>query len=472
VPDLLLHDVIHASAERTPARVAVSYRDRVLTFAEVVGQTDRLAAALLARGVRHGGRVAWWGSTTPHVVALYFAVAQAGAAFVPLNPRYSPAEAAVVLDLAEPDLVVADETHKGDVTLDALMGSTPRAGPDSPRVGEHDVVAIFPTSGTTGTPKGVVLTHRAVRLRLMTYGANSGPTSTIFPPFHWGGWGAYQAALAGGTEAAMVDGGDTDGLLASLARRRVTRFYAIPAVWRRILRTDLTRYDLRALKEANTGTSATPADLLRDIGAALPGTTTSIGYGSTESGGISALGPADLERKPGSVGLPMPGLRLRFDEGVLWVSCPQLFSGYWRNPEATDAVLRDGWYCTGDIVERDDDGYLTVVGRARDMIRTGGETVAPAEVDVVLQRHPALADAAVAGVADDEWGEVVTAFVVPRPGASVDIEELRRHCRPTLAAFKHPRRVVVVDRIPRTGPTGQVQRSALAALAGRSAPAG
>ena len=263
----------------------------------------------------------------------------------------------------------------------------------------------------------------------------------------------------------MVDGGDTDSLLASLERRRVTRFYAIPAVWRRILRTDLSRYDLGALTEANTGTSATPPELLRAISDALPGTRTSIGYGSTESGGISALGGADLGRKPGSVGLPMPGLRTRIDDGVLWVSCPHLFTGYWRNPEATDAVLRDGWYCTGDIVQRDDEGYLSVVGRARDMIRTGGETVAPAEVDVVLQRHPAVADGAVAGVPDDEWGEVVTAFVVLRPGMGVDLDDLRRHCRASLAPFKHPRRLVVVDHIPRTGPTGQVQRARLVAAA-------
>ena len=187
--DLLLHDVIHAAAERTPHRPAVSYRERILTFAQVAGQTTVLADALAGRGVAGGARVVWWGATTPDVVALYFAVAQAGAVFVPLNPRLAPAEAAAMLDLFEPEIVVDDGSHQGDVTLAELLAERPPGGAAPRPVDERDPVAIFPTSGTTGTPKGVVLSHRAVRLRLMTYGANSGATSTIFPPFHWGGWG-------------------------------------------------------------------------------------------------------------------------------------------------------------------------------------------------------------------------------------------------------------------------------------------
>jgi len=138
-----------------------------------------------------------------------------------------------------------------------------------------------------------------------------------------------------------------------------------------------------------------------------------------------------------------------------------MFSGYFRNPEATAAAVVDGWYRTGDLVERDDEGYVWVVGRVKDMIRTGGETVAPSEVDVVLQRHPAVADGAAAGIPDDDWGEIVAAFVVLRPGHTLDLAEVRRHCEGTLANFKHPRRLYLVDAIPRTGPTGQVQRRRL-----------
>jgi fatty-acyl-CoA synthase len=245
----------------------------------------------------------------------------------------------------------------------------------------------------------------------------------------------------------------------------VASFYGIPAIWRRILEADRTGYDFSALREANTGTSSTPPELLRAIADAFPGTSTWIGYGATEAGGLCQLPPEDLFRKPGSVGLPSAGVLVRIEDGELWVKSPQVFLGYFRNPEATDAALVDGWYRTGDLVERDDEGYLWVVGRVKDMIRTGGESVAPAEVDVVMMRHPAVADAAVAGVPDADWGELITAFVVLRPDATLELAELRAHCEPNLAAYKHPRRLVIVDAIPRTGPTGQVQRRRLVELA-------
>jgi acyl-CoA synthetase (AMP-forming)/AMP-acid ligase II len=179
------------------------------------------------------------------------------------------------------------------------------------------------------------------------------------------------------------------------------------------------------------------------------------------------LWPQDVLRKPGSVGPPGPGVHCRIDEnGELWTTHAHLFSEYFRDPEATAAALVDGWYRTGELAERDSEGYYSIVGRAKDLIRTGGETVAPVEVDLVIQRHPDVVDAAVAGIPDDDWGEVITAFVVLREGASLPLEDLRRHCEGRLASHKHPRRLIVVDAIPRTGTTGQVQRRHLVDLAG------
>jgi len=310
-----------------------------------------------------------------------------------------------------------------------------------------------------------VLSHRSNCMRTRTSTRSVGSTMTMFPQFHWGGWSFCHTAWYLGQECALVDGGDTEALLHSMAERKAGSFYGIPAVWRRILDADRSGYDFSALKEANTGTSSTPPELLRAIASAFPGTTTTIGYGATEAGGLCQLPAADLFDKPGSVGLPMLGVAIRIDDDELWVKSPQEFLGYFRNPEATAQVVVDGWYRTGDLVERDADGYLWVVGRAKDMIRTGGESVAPAEIDVVLQRHPALADAAVAGVPDVDWGELVTAFVVLRPGETVELADLRAHCGQSLSAFKHPRRLVVLDAIPRTGPTGQVQRRRLVELA-------
>jgi acyl-CoA synthetase (AMP-forming)/AMP-acid ligase II len=174
------------------------------------------------------------------------------------------------------------------------------------------------------------------------------------------------------------------------------------------------------------------------------------------------MGPEDIERKPGAVGLPSPSVMLREGEdGEILVQSPYLFSGYFRNEEATKAAFEDGFFKTGDLAEIDDEGYYTIVGRAGDLIRSGGEWVSPAEVESVLHGHPALADAAVIGIPDADWGQVVTAFVVPRDGETVTLEALREFCRASLAPHKHPRRLEIVESVPRTPTTGQVQRHKL-----------
>ena len=213
---------------------------------------------------------------------------------------------------------------------------------------------------------------------------------------------------------------------------------------------------------ADTGTSATPPDLLAAIHDTLPATMTTVVYGSTEGGTVCTLGPTEIADHPNSVGRAAAGVYVLIDENdEIWVKSPKVFGGYWRNDEATAAALVDGWYRTGERGVKDDDGFYRIIGRSKDIIRTGGESVAPTEVDQVLSTHPAVADAAVAGVPDADWGEVVTAFVVARPGVTISLEELRAHCDGRLSTFKHPRRLVLVSEIPRTGATGQVQRPKL-----------
>ena len=244
-------------------------------------------------------------------------------------------------------------------------------------------------------------------------------------------------------------------------RHRAARLYCIPAVWARILEHPTARDDLASLVEADTGTSATPPELLHAIKDALPWTVTRVFYGSTEAGPGVQLGDADLLRKPGTVGVPQAGVDVQLtDAGEVCLRSPFLMDGYFDAPDATAEVLRDGWYHTGDLGVLDDEGYLSIVGRARDVIRTGGETVAPPEVEQVLLEHPAIAEVAVVGVPDPQWGEVVTAVsCVPPAPTAPDVDELRAFCAGRLAPFKHPRRVAVVDALPRTAATGQVQRT-------------
>jgi acyl-CoA synthetase (AMP-forming)/AMP-acid ligase II len=473
VQRLLVGEVIRSAAARNPAAVAVAHEGRQLSYAEVAAGSEHLAAALAARGVGRGDRVAWWGANTVDAVPLYFATAHLGAVLVPLNPGFGEIEAKPLLDLADPSIVVCDEAHAGDVTLAGLLAEPPRAALADGIVGdwavdEEDPHMIFFTSGTTGAPKGVLLSHRTEVVRSLLGGVSTWPrgaTVCMFPQFHMAGWASTLEAWLSGETVVYVDGGDTTGILDAVRRYGGYRLYCIPAVWRRILDLDLSGWDLSSLGQADTGTSATSVQLLEDIRAAFPWTTTTITYGSTEAGLVTRMAPRDVLRKPGSVGPPAPTVYVRLEDGELVVRSGHLMSGYFRNPEATAAALRHGWFYTGELAERDDEGFLRIVGRTREIIRTGGEWVAPAEIDAVLATHPALADVAVAGVPDEHWGEIVTAFVVVRPGASVELDDIRRHCENRLSAYKQPRALVQLDSLPRTRTTGQIQRRALTEIA-------
>jgi acyl-CoA synthetase (AMP-forming)/AMP-acid ligase II len=260
---------------------------------------------------------------------------------------------------------------------------------------------------------------------------------------------------------------DATEICRALERYRAVRFHCIPGIWRRVLDHLATpegqACDLSALRLAESATSATPMELLVAIEAAIPTAQVRIFYGSTEAGTVSTLAPVDIRRKPGSVGVPAPLAEVAVSpEGELWCRGPLLFDGYFENPEATAEALVDGWYRSGDLVDVDDEGYLSIVGRARDVIRTGGESVTPPEVELALADHPALVDVAIVGLPDEQWGEIVCAVVVLAPGAEAPtVDDLRAHVGERLARFKHPRRVAVVDEIPRTAATRQVQRRLL-----------
>jgi acyl-CoA synthetase (AMP-forming)/AMP-acid ligase II len=454
---LLVGDVVARAAARTPRAAAVAFGPDRWTFAELDAAADRLGASLRDGGVDYGHRVAWPAQPSVEAAALFVALARLGAAFVPLNRNLSAAELAPIVAKAR---------------LHHLLDDTPpvpAAGPaplSEPWLREGDPHVIFFTSGSTGAPKGVVLSHRASFLRSFPgyLGADgpAGMTVCMFPLFHMAPWSIAMGCWQAGHGVVFVSRAEPDELAEAIVRHRATRLYAIPAVWSRVLAAGITGRDLPSLRVADTGTSATPPELLAAVKEAFPGTTTRVFYGSTEAGPATWLGDEDLLARPGSVGLPAFGVDVRVaEDGEVCVRSDYLMDGYFEDDEATARALGDGWYHTGDAGAVDGDGYLSITGRLRDVIRTGGETVAPIEVEAVLVEHPSVAEAAVVGLPDVEWGEVVCAAIVVRPGHQVELADLREHCEGRLAHFKHPRRLAVVDALPRTAATGQVQRTLL-----------
>ena len=475
VASLLIGDVIRANAAATPGAPAASLDEHVLSYRELDRAANRCAHALRARGVRHGDRVLAWADTALEVLPLFVALAKLGAVFAPLSARLGREEAAGVAKLARARLLVADAAHAIDaeavagaagISGWAELGLTGSRDDDvvEPALHESDPHVLFFTSGSTGRPKGVVLSHRANWLRSFQGVFRDEPERSVcmFPFFHMAAFTLALAAWQTRGEIILVRTPTPEALLRSVERRRANRLYAIPLVWARILESRSEDFDLSSVRELDTGTSATPIELVRALKHRFPWTRTRIYYGSTEAGSATTLPDADVLRKPGSVGPASPGVELRLAEsGEICVRSPFLMDGYFDDPEATAAALRDGWFHTGDLGALDADGYLSIVGRLKDVIRTGGESVTPAEVEAALAGAPGVRELAVVGIPDPHWGEVVCAVVVPEAGATPTLDALRAHCAGRLAGFKQPRRLEQIEALPRTAATGQVQRTLL-----------
>lgn len=483
----LVGRILDNAAAVVPNRLAATLDHEFVTFAQADRRANRMGRALQSLGLRRGDRMMFWCDISLHNLDIYFGALRLGAAYVPMNPAFSDEEAAAMIEYIAPRLFVADGAHQERAAALAKRFAVPLAIIDAEgtapgtnlndlaatasdaafneAVEEEDLEAIFLTSGSTGKPKGVMIPHRAtwnrMNLRGRTDLCGAAGEVCMFPMFHFAGWAMLLSSWTYRRPIHLVPSARAETILWNAQHWRAGCIYAIPAVWERILACPDT-YDTSSLRFTLTGTSRVEPELIERIRARMPGTKFSVMYGSTEMGGAVALDDEDVKRKPYSIGLPLPTFESRIDDGELLLRAPTMMSGYYNLPDQTAAVVQDGWYRSGDLAERDDDGYLYITGRRREIIRSGGETIAPAEVEAALKDAPGVADVTVVGIPDHAWGEIVCAVIVPQAGAPAPtVESLRAHANGQISAFKHPRRVEIVTGLPRTPATGQIQRSAV-----------
>jgi fatty-acyl-CoA synthase len=496
------------SARRHPDKVAIDDRGVTVTYAELERRSDELARSFARAGYGAGDRVVTLSGNSADHVVLFFACAKAGLALVPLSWRLTPSELGPLLRTARPALVVAEDAmarlarealESGSVTAPLVTPGTAGIEATVPTravlqdgswptqrdaVDDDPVLVIF-TSGSEATPKGVVLSHANCFWNSLAMAQAMGLSEhdvvlATLPQFHVAAWNCQPlAAWWHGATVVLERSFEPSRVLRLVTDRRVTTTMTVPTQLH-LLASDpgFTGADLSSLRQVVVGGDSLP-EAFRATWAAH-GVEVAHGYGLTEaSPNVLYLPPSRAGDHAGAVGWPYPYVEVRLVEGSgpaagqvvegagsgeLQVRGPGVFSGYLHDPERTASAFADGWLRTGDLAERDADGCYRIVDRLKNIYISGGENVAPAEVEAVLVRHPLVADAAVVAVPDEVWGEVGVAFVEPVAGVGLTEPEVLDHARQHLADFKLPRRVHVLGALPRTG-IGKIARTDLRDIA-------
>ena len=428
---------------------ALEWAGETFTFGEVERRSNRAANALRARGFAQGDRLCVYLANRVELIDLFLACVKLGVIFVPINILYRDREIAHIVGDAEPRATITE----ADLPLTSDDDTRPTADLDG-----DTPAAIIYTSGTTGASKGAVLTHNnfaANALNLITCWQITGRDRflLVLPLSHIHALGnGLHCWLISGCRMRLLERFDHRTALDQFREFRPTLFFGVPTVYVRLL--DMPAEDARNIGQTMrlfvSGSAPLPAHVFERF-RELFGHAILERYGMTETF-MTISNPYVGERRAGTVGLPLPGVSVRIDDGELLVKSPTLFAGYWRR----DSVLEDGWFRTGDLAARSDDGYYTLLGRKSDLIISGGFNIYPREIEDFLLEQPGVAEAAVVGVPDPLRGEVPVAYIVGK----FDEAHLREVCRAQLASFKVPRRFVRVHEIPRNA-MGKVQKHLL-----------
>jgi long-chain acyl-CoA synthetase len=467
------------SAKRFPHRPAVRLDTTVFSYADLDDGSARAAGLLRERGMRPGDRVALMLPNVPEFAIAYYGILRAGGVVVPMNPLLKEREVKYYLGDSGARLIFAGEAVAGaanslvaDAAFGDLLSSVSPAREVVDRAGGDTAVILY-TSGTTGQPKGAELTHANLAANVEIVATDLfrvGPDDVIFgglPLFHsFGQTCGLNTAFSVGACLTLVPRFAPANVLQVLDRDRVTVFEGVPTMYNTLLtQPDRKKYDLSALRVCVSGGAALPGEVLRGFEMEF-GCVILEGYGLSETSPVATFDHPDRVRKPGSIGTPIRGVEVRVvDErgkdvrsgevGEIAIRGHNVMKGYWRQPDATAEAIPDGWFRSGDLARSDEDGYLFIVDRRKDMIIRGGYNVYPREIEEVLYEHPAVAEAGVIGVPDPALGEEVGAAVVLKPGFTTSAEEIREYVKAQVAAYKYPRRVWFVSALPK-GPTGKV----------------
>lgn len=484
------------NARRSPSKMAVVYEGQQLSNADLVSHVDIVIDILLEKGVEQGDRVAYFGLNHPLALVIYFAVARVGAVYLPLNPRCTAKEVQFFLNDCEARFIFASadfqsiiDQVRGELPCQSYLGiDVSNAGWDKFSVegiagkngiSKHAMVQtnaedpgmLLYTSGTTGRAKGVVTSHRAVwatsfnmtKVLQITRNTN---VLAVAPMYHVGTLATAVAAISNGGSVVIQQQFEPAQVCQAVEDWNINLMFAVPTMLQVIEQTPGFSSDAFDGVSIIIGGAPVPVALIKhwgEMGAHILQV-----YGMTEGGG-TLLDYEMSAHKQGSAGLPMPLTEIRLKDldsgaiitesgldGEIQMRSKTLTSGYWNLPEQTAEVFdEEGWLSTGDVGSWDADGYLYIVDRIKDMIISGGMNVYPAEVEKCISDFPQVAQAAVIGLPDSKWGEMVAVAVVPKIGETIDEEELIEYSRKTLSGYKVPRKIIFVDALP-IGPTGKV----------------
>ena len=487
-------DAIHRACAVFRDRVALRFADRVWTYAALDTETDLMARRLLASGLRRGERVVAYGRNSDHYLLGWVACCKAGLIHVPANYALSPVELGYIIRQSGARLVlhgagqdVSAEMAAGAAVrpIASLMAGEVGAAMDEDGIDDADVAQILYTSGTTGAPKGAMLSHRALLSEyvscIIACEFSEGDRSlAALPLYHSAQMHVFaMPQLLCGGEILLIDAPAPALCLQLIEAHRLNSFFAPPTVWINLLRhPDFATRDLSCLSRAYYGAAIMPVPVLHELRERLPGLGVFNCYGQSEVSPLATiLKPREHDARPASVGRPVLNVRTRVvdadmndvapgEQGEIIHRTPQVMLGYWDNPEETARAFAGGWFHSGDIGVMDEAGYLFVVDRIKDVINTGGVLVASREVEEALFTHPAVSEVAVIAVPDPKWIEAIAAVVVLRAGQAVTGAELIEHCRGRLAPFKLPKQVVFVDDLPRNSAGKLLKRDLRAQYSG------